>query len=77
MGFRLLERRVFNHQREAYFDLYGRWHGQQLVMDDRGGYASRFPSGVKIDHASITLDWGSYSEFKSMCESFANTLPHK
>src|SRR5215471_19268252 len=36
MEFRLLEIRVIDvGQRQGYFDLYGRWRGTALVMDDR------------------------------------------
>lgn len=73
MTFRLLERRVFDlGQRQGYFDLYGRWRGQQLVMDSRDRVGGVFQSGMKIDHASVTFDWGSYSNFKSMCARATN-----
>jgi len=78
MAFRLLERKLFDAgQRQGYFDLYGRWQGQQLVMNDRGSYAGLFRSGLKIEHASVTLDWGGYSEFKAACASAANPTPHR
>jgi hypothetical protein len=68
MQFRLLEYRVFNvGQQQGYFDLYGRWRGPELVMDDRGRASGKFRSGLKIEHASITLDWGSFSDFKAAC----------
>jgi hypothetical protein len=38
-------------------------------MDDRGSFAKTFRSGLKIEHASVTLDPGSYSDFKSACAS--------
>lgn len=70
MQFRLLEIRVFNvGQQQGYFDLYGRWRGSELVMDDRGRANSKFRSGLKIEHASITLDSGSYSDFKAACSN--------
>lgn len=73
MEFRLGERRLFNvGQTRGYFDLYGRWHGQELVMDSRNRPGGVFQSGVKIDHASVTFDWGSYSDFKNMCASAAS-----
>jgi hypothetical protein len=69
MDFRLNERKIFDvGQRQGFFDLYGRWHGQQLVMDERGRVGGTFQSNVKIQEASIVLDWGPYSEFKKMCE---------
>jgi len=68
--FRMLEsKRIDVGQRQGYFDLYGRFHGPQLVMDARGGYAGEFRSGLKLDHASVTLDWSGYSDFKSACEN--------
>ena len=68
MQFRLFEIRVFNvGQQQGYFDLYGRWRGQELVMDDRDRASGKFRSGLNIDRASITLNWGSFSDFKSAC----------
>jgi hypothetical protein len=70
IGFRVLEQRYFDvGQRRGYFDLSGRWRGTQLVMDDRGAWASTFRSGVRLEHASVTLDRASYSDFKSTCAS--------
>jgi hypothetical protein len=70
IGIRLLEQRYFDvGQHRGYFDLSGRWRGQQLVMDDRSAWASTFRSGLRIEHASVTLDRASYSDFKSACES--------
>jgi hypothetical protein len=65
---RLLETKYFDvGQRQGYFDLYGRWSGPQLVMDDRGAWASTFRSGVRVEHASVTLDRAGYSDFKAAC----------
>ncbi|HWX53757.1 MAG TPA: hypothetical protein VN176_04110 [Verrucomicrobiae bacterium] len=73
MTFRLLEPKIFDvGQRQGFFDLVGRWHGPELVMDDRGNVGSTFRSGLKIEHASVTLDWGSYSDFKAVCASAMN-----
>ena len=70
MEFRLLERKTFDvGQRQGYFDLFGYWHGKELVMDDRGEFAGTFRSGLKMDHASVTFDWSSYSDFKNACAS--------
>lgn len=68
MAFRLLEPKIIDvGQRRGYLDLYGRWRGPELVMDDRNGVGGTFGSGLRIEHASVTLDWGSYSDFKAMC----------
>jgi len=68
MQFRLLECRVFHvGQQQGYFDLYGRWHGSELVMDDRNRVGGKFRSGLQVQHASVTLDWGSFSDFKAAC----------
>ncbi|HEV2116529.1 MAG TPA: hypothetical protein VGR48_10915 [Terriglobales bacterium] len=76
MNFRLLERRIFNSgQRRGFFNLYGRWQGPQLVMQDRGELGSTFRSGLKIERASVTLDWGRYSDFKAMCAANAAAEP--
>jgi hypothetical protein len=68
IGIRLLEPKYFDvGQRRGYFDLDGRWRGQQLVLDDRAAWASTFRSGLRIEHASVTLNPGSYSDFKEAC----------
>ena len=70
IGFRLLELKVIDvGQGQGYFDLYGKWRGPELVMDDRGNPGGQFRSGLRIEHASVTLDWGSYSDFKAVCAS--------
>jgi hypothetical protein len=76
MEFRLLELRVFDvGQRQGYIDLYGRWRGTVLVMDDRQLSNGLFRSGLKVEHASITLDWGSFSDFKAACANAKVPLP--
>jgi hypothetical protein len=66
--FRLLKPKPIDvGQGQGYFDLYGRFHGPQLVMDARAGYASKFRSGLKLDHASVSLAWSGYSDFKGAC----------
>jgi hypothetical protein len=72
ISFRMLEWVLFNTPpTRGYFDLYGRWNGTQLVMDDRGSFAKTFRSGLKIEHASVTLDPGSYSDFKTACAAWS------
>jgi hypothetical protein len=68
IAFRLLEPKIIDlGQRQGFFDLEGRWRGSQLAMDDRGSTGGSFRSGLRIEHASVTLDWGSYSNFKDVC----------
>ena len=77
MSFRLLEPKIFDvGQKQGYFDLTGRWQGPQLVMDERDRYAGQFRSGLRIEHASVALDWGSYSDFKAACAGMANRPAH-
>src|SRR5262249_37564442 len=74
MNFRLLEPKVFDvGQHRGFFDLYGRWHGPELVMEERNETGTTFRSGLKIEHASVTLNWGSYSDFKAACASATNS----
>jgi hypothetical protein len=78
MAFRLLEPKIIDvGQGQGYFDLVGRWHGPELVMDDRGSVGSRFRSGLRIEHASATLDWASYSDFKAVCANAINHPAHR
>lgn len=73
MEFRLLERpKTFDTGvRRGYFDLYGRWHGPELVMDDRGRVGGTFRNGTRMDKASVLLDSASYSDFKKTCANMA------
>jgi hypothetical protein len=72
--FRLLEIRVFNvGQSRGFFDLYGRWRGADLVMDDRGRANTQFRAGPRIEHASITLSPDGASEYKSRCAAGPRT----
>jgi hypothetical protein len=41
-------------------------------MDDRGESSGKFRSGLKIDHAAVTLDCGSFSDFKNACSALTN-----
>ena len=78
VAFRLLEPKPIDlGQRQGFFDLTGRWHGQQLVLDDRSNVPTEFRSGVKIENASVTLDWGKYSDFKAMCASARISAAHQ
>jgi hypothetical protein len=73
LEFRLLESKIFDvGQRQGFFDLFGRWHGPELVMDDREESGNRFRSGLRMDHASVSLDLGGYTDFKDVCASAAD-----
>jgi len=77
MEFRLLEKKTFDApQGRGFFDLYGYWQGPKLVMQDRGRSGSAFRSGLKIEHASVTLNWSPYSDFKDACTSMTNLSQH-
>ena len=72
ISLRLHEPMILNTgQRRGYFDLYGRWHGQDLVMEDRGHPGSAFQSNLQIQHASVTLHWSSYMTCRSACASIS------
>ena len=77
MQFRLLDYKIFDVDiyyipANCIFDLYGRWRGPALVMDDRGESSGKFRSGLKIEHASVTLDYGSFSDFQNACSALTN-----
>ena len=77
MTFRLLDWRIVNMgQRQGFVDLYGRWRGGDLVMDDRGRVGEMFRSGVKLEHASVVLHWGDYAAFKDECDRETNFAGH-
>lgn len=70
MTLRLLEPTIIHvGQAQGFFDLVGRWQGPKLVMDEHGHVPNTFRSGLRIEHASVALDWGTYSQFKSACAS--------
>src|SRR5579864_1596972 len=80
MGFRLLDYRQpfrINPQVRRYFDLYGRWHGPELVMEDTGGWERNFHpnSPNSKERAKVTFTWGSYWDFKKLCDTTA--IPEK
>lgn len=78
MAFRLLEwyttrdRLLGRTTGRGFFDLTGRWQGQKLAMNDRGHVPDTFPSGLRIEGASVAFDWGSYREFKELCAKAAS-----
>ena len=84
MGIRLLDARHYfqiNAQNRRYFDLYGRWHGPELVMEDTGGWERSFhpdqhnlKEGPK-ERAKVTFTWGSYGDFKKLCDT--TVIPEK
>ncbi|HEY6251538.1 MAG TPA: hypothetical protein VI685_16385 [Candidatus Angelobacter sp.] len=74
MSFRLLEQKIIDvGQGQGFFDLTGKWHGPQLIMDDRNHVPNTFRSGLRIEHASVILEWNTWSDFKSEC---ANATIH-
>jgi hypothetical protein len=76
--FRLREPKIVDvGQKQGFFDLYGRWRGSELVMDDRGEPGGMFRSGLKMEHESVTLGWGSYSDFKTVCASATISPEHR
>jgi hypothetical protein len=78
MNFRVLEPTILDvGQRRGYFDLYGRWQGPQLVVNDRGSPGATFRSGLNIEHASVTLGWDRYSDFKARCARATNSESHQ
>ena len=74
VGLRLLDWRQpfrINPQKRRYFDLWGRWYGGELAMQDDGGWERGFhpdPHDPK-ERASVTFTWGSYSDFTNVCKT--------
>jgi hypothetical protein len=70
MAFRLNDPKPIDFgQKQGYFDLAGKWNGPALAMNDGGSVGSQLRSGLKIEHASVTFNWSSYSAFKAVCDS--------
>ena len=68
IAFRLNERKYLDTgQQQGFFDLYGHWNGPELVMDERDHIGGKFRSGLNVENASVTLEWGSYSDFNKQC----------
>jgi len=78
MEFRLLERTIVDvgQARAGYFDLYGRWAGPDLVMDDRGRSSRAFRSGLRAERASVTLHWNSAWTCRTVCADPAAYRAH-
>ena len=73
MQFRIRDWKIVDvGQRQGYFDLYGHWRGTELVMDDRGGFGGTLRSGPRIDKASVTFNWSTYSDFENACTTGRN-----
>jgi hypothetical protein len=69
MSLRLLEPTILDigQKRAGYFDLIGSWQGPELILDERASWSMQFRSGLRIDHASVTLRWSPYWSCKSAC----------
>jgi hypothetical protein len=74
MTLRLLEPTIVDvgQQRAGYFDLVSRWQGSELVLDERANWSRSFRSGLRNDHASVTLRWDPYWSCKSGCAAVPN-----
>lgn len=59
----------------GFFDLYGRWQGQNLMMDSRQGTGYPFRSGFRTMQSRVTLAPGSYSDFTRACDQLAPKRP--
>lgn len=77
MAIRLLEPRIIDvGHRRGFFDLAGKWQGARLVMAERTDMPEAFRSGLRIEHASVNFNWGTYSQFKELCATAgARALP--
>jgi|HubBroStandDraft_6_1064221.scaffolds.fasta_scaffold05431_8 hypothetical protein len=78
MEFGLVESQIFVGQGRGSIYLVGRWQGPELVMDDRGNPGTPFRSGLRIEHASVSLIPSSFwMTCKSACASATNYPPHR
>jgi len=77
MDFRLLQPRAPDSgPQTTFFDLEGRWRGPDIYMDHVADAGNEVPSALPIEDATVTLNWGSYSEFEGAC-AHASNLPEQ
>lgn len=77
MAFRLLQPKAPDSGlAPGFFDLEGRWRGPDISMDHAADPENNVPSALPIENATVTLDWGSYSDFESACQHASN-LPEQ
>jgi hypothetical protein len=77
MDFRLIQPRAPDSGLQtAFFGLEGRWRGPDISMDHSADPGNEVPTALPIENATVTLDWGSYSEFESAC-AHASNLPEQ
>jgi hypothetical protein len=74
IGLRLLEPTIIDlgQQRAGYFDMVGSWQDSELVLEEGSRWSRPFRSGLRIDHASVTLRWDPYWSCRSACSSLAH-----
>jgi len=80
LSIRLLDAKMYfriNAQNRRYADFLGAWHGSDLTLHDNGSWERDFlpESRNSSARASVTFTWGSYSDFKNLCNSTA--IPSK
>jgi len=75
MDLRLLETRTIDlGQHRGYFNLYGQWHGPDLVMNDGNEPGTPLNSGLIIQRAYVRFKWGTKSDFKAACATLKGPL---
>lgn len=57
----------FRRPDRGFFDLAGSFHGQQLVLDRPKQQGIPFGQTLFIDHATATLGWSAWDDFKASC----------
>ena len=69
------------HDRRPRIEIRGQWQGDSIVGDDYGSISRSFNPDGTVDHRTaphqpypglivpVTLNAGSYSEFKSACQA--------
>jgi hypothetical protein len=74
IGIRFHEFRVLNSgvPNLGYFDLSGRWQGQELVLQNHDSWSHRFRSGLQIDPVAVTFRWVSNWNCTSDCAKVGN-----
>lgn len=65
---------LFEPNNRGGLDLFGNWHGPELVLADHADTPGSLRSGLKFEHASVILKLARKSDFQTACSSMSTQL---